>query len=759
MLSPYGHFEKGGLEYHISTPDLPRNWYNYFHTDDYITFTSQVGTGQGFLQDRLGVRLMPVQARGLYIVEGDTGWNLCGLPVYEKWEHYECVHRPGSTDIQLTHNGISTEYTLLVPDSGRPRTGMELSRVSVANESAGARTLKLICYVDNDFDGPYRLQGYNTSAARKDGWKNGIHYEFREFFDGEERDFCFFHACSRELSGYDHARNAFIGTYGTLADPAALHKGGCRNSDCVAEKMGFAIQCTLELAPGESAVVRFLTGLTDSLERVQALCEEWVGDEVRSAQGILYRTYKQPRALAEKGVSFSTPDRELNMLLNVWLKYQTNMGSRWARVRHNGYRDIASDTECLAAFDAPLAWERVKRLLTYQYSSGYAPRTFIGGQIRDNNFSDCAVWLTFTVYYIIMELGETELLNETVPFNDGSEATVYEHLRRAVDFLYGFQGHHGLIRIWGGDWNDCMNNVGIKGKGVSVWLSIAWVRAARQLKELAQALGRDKNELRQLQRRINAMCKLINRYGWDEEGGYYIYAISDDGQRVGASDCEEGSVFLNPQLWACLAGGLGAGREESALQKAYALLDDPLGTRVSCPPYTPTRSGWIGSIAQKAPGVQENGGVYLHSMCWKLAVDALRGDEERTGWDIERILPFRNPVVNGRAEPYIICNCYMGKETGYRYGTPGQSWRTASGQWFFKAMAQFVFGLQPTLQGLALRPCLPADWKEASVRKEFRGCTYWINYRRTGEKALYFEGKRLEGDLLPLQSGKVLCTV
>ena len=358
-----------------------------------------------------------------------------------------------------------------------------------------------------------------------------------------------------------------------------------------------------------------------------------------------------------------------------------------------------------------------------------------------------------------MELGETVLLNEIVPFNDGTEATVFEHLRRAVDFLFNFRGHHGLIRIWGGDWNDCMNNVGIKDKGVSVWLTIAWVRAARQLKELAQALGRDAEEINALQMRIDMMCSFINLYGWDKKGGYYIYAISDDGERIGASSCEEGRVFLNPQLWALLAGGLGEQREESAIQNAYTLLDDPLGTRVSWPPYTPARSGWIGSIAQKAPGVQENGGVYLHSMCWKLAVDALRGDEERVAWDIERILPFRNPVVNGRAEPYIICNCYMGKETGYRYGTPGQSWRTASGQWFFKAMAQFVFGLQPTLQGLTLRPCLPAGWKEASVKKEFRGCTYWISYKRTGEKALYFEGERLEGDLLPWKSGKVLCTV
>ncbi len=757
MLSPYGFFANEGREYHITTPDIPRNWYNYFFTDDYVTFTSQVGTGQGFLQDGLGIRLMPVKARGLYLVEGEEGWSLCGLPVYHKWESYECTHRPGSTTIALKNNGISSEYTLFVPRTKHPYTGVEISCVRLKNESGAARRLKLISYVDNDLDGAYRPQGYNTASARRDDWAQGIHFEFSEQFDKAQRDFCFFHACSLPVSGYDHARNAFIGPYGTLQDPAALHRGGCQNSDCTAEKMGFAVQCSLVLQPGESADVAFACGLTDTLEYAKEYCRG-LEDLLKRALETDYLSLRSAE-LSQRGARFDTPDKELNVLLNVWLKHQTDLGSRWARVRHNGYRDIASDTECLACFDPALAWQRIKRLLSYQYSNGYAPRTFIDGQIRDNNFSDCAVWLTFTVYYIVMELGDVRLLNEVVPFNDGSAASVYEHIRRAVDFLYHFKGLHGLVRIWGGDWNDCMNNVGIKGQGVSLWLSIAWVRAARQLRALGAALGRDAEELSALDGQIGEMCGLINRYGWDEKGGYYIYAISDDGEEVGASACAEGSVFLNPQLWAILAGGLGEGREEAAYRTACAILKDPLGTRVSCPPYTPEKSAWIGSIAQKAPGVQENGGVYLHSMCWKLAVDALRGDEKAVGEDVMQILPFRNPVVNGRAEPYVLCNCYMGKETGYRYGTPGQSWRTATGQWFLKAMAQFVLGLQPGLEGLRVAPCLPDSWNEVRVQKQFRGFTYDITYRRTGKRALYFKGALLDGDVLPLESGEVLCTV
>jgi cellobiose phosphorylase len=42
-----GHFDNEGKNYVITTPDTPRHWYNYLYNDEYITFTSQVGFGEG----------------------------------------------------------------------------------------------------------------------------------------------------------------------------------------------------------------------------------------------------------------------------------------------------------------------------------------------------------------------------------------------------------------------------------------------------------------------------------------------------------------------------------------------------------------------------------------------------------------------------------------------------------------------------------------------------------------------------------------
>ena len=430
------------------------------------------------------------------------------------------------------------------------------------------------------------------------------------------------------------------------------------------------------------------------------------------------------------------------------------MGSRWARVRHNGFRDLTSDTECLASFAPELAWERLKRIMTYQYSNGYAPRTFENGAVRDNGFSDNTVWLSFAAYSAVNALGDHKNnLAEEVTFNDGTIGSVYEHLRRSVDWLYNFKGMHGLVQIWEGDWNDCINRAGREHKGVSIWLSIAWYRANKMLGELAGIIG-DEVQVRLSEERGEEMRRLVDEYGWDEEGGYYIYAINDTGRRIGAYSEEEGKIHLAPQEWAVLSGIAVGDKAKTAVANAEKMLDCELGTRIMTPPYSHYDRG-IGAIGVKHPGVHENGSVYLHSMCWKLAVDAVLGNEKKVSWDIEHILPFRNPVVAGRCEPYIISNSYMGVETGYRYGTPGQSWRTASGQWFLKAMLDFVFGMQPSADGLRLAPCLPDTWTEAEAAKEFRGGVYHIKYKRTGSKKITVNGKPVDGDILPEMTGDV----
>ncbi len=745
MDRKYGYFSQDGKEYHITTPALPRNWYNYLWNNQYITFTSQAGAGESFWQDSLGRRIGLVKDRGFFVLENGESHGICGLPVNEKHDAYLCTHKRGASNVHTEHGGIVSDVEILVTKN----YPCELWSVRVSNKSSETRSISVIGFCNLAFDEAYARQGYNTGVADYDKGLRAIVTKKYAQFDGNDKKEAFaFMALSETATAYDCTYNSVIGPYGSFAHPVCCERGGLANTPCCGEKMSFALEKKMTLAAGEQKEIIFVLGIT--LDRDEISERIW---RFASVDG--YNAEKQ-RVLAKfeedvEDVSISTPDEKLNCTFE-WLKHQSNLGSRWARVRHNGYRDMTSDTDCLAAINPELALERFLRILTYQYSNGYAPRTFKDGKIQDNNFADNTVWLNFTAASIIKELGRSEILDIQVAYNDGTVGSVYEHLMRSVEFLYSFRGHHGLIRIWGGDWNDCMNTAGLGGKGVSVWLSIAWYRACSTFAELADIYGNEKDAA-DAREKAEEMRQIIEEHGWD--GEYYLCAYNDDGDKIGSHTCEQGAMFLIPQLWAVLSDI--SERKITAMESVEKYLSSPLGTLISIPPYTKYNEK-IGSVTTKPAGVHENGGVYLHTIAWKIAVDAILGRADKVEEDINTILPYRNPVVNGRAEPYTLCNSYFGEQTGYRYGTPGQSWRTASGQWFQKALVNYVFGLMPEMEGLRISPCLPPSWTECSIKKCFRGVTYNIKYINGGTRvaSITVNGKKLNGNILPIADAEVV---
>lgn len=746
MDRKYGYFSSNGKEYFILTPDTPRNWYNYLWNDRYITFTSQTGMGESFLQDSLGRRLALVKDRGFFVLENGNAYGISGLPVNEKRDAYLCTHSRGASNIHTETKGLSCDVEIIVPIDA----DCELWSVKIKNTADKVREISVVGFCLTDFDGVYTRQGYNTGIADYDKeLKAIVAHKYASFESEQQRDAFGFMALSEEIDAYDCTQNAVVGPYGSFAHPVFADRGGLKNSSSCGEGMAFALEKKLTLNKNEETELIFTVGIAFKKEDIKACINRFSTHESFLLEK--ERAIKHFNDAVDQ-VDIETPDKKFDCLFQ-WLKHQSNMGSRWARVRHNGYRDMCSDTECLANINSQLALERFLRILTYQYSNGYAPRTFLDGEIQDKNFSDNTVWLNFTAASIIKETGRKDILDIKVPFNDGTVASVYEHLKRSVDFLYNFRGLHGLIKIWGGDWNDCMGAAGLEGKGVSVWLSIAWYRANNTFCELAEIYGKTE-DVEIASARSKEMQEIIEKYGWD--GEYYLCAYNDDDQKIGSSICEEGKMFLIPQLWAVLSGVSTGGREKTAMDMVEKRLSSPLGTLISIPPYSKYNKR-IGFVTQKPPGVHENGGVYLHTIAWKIAADAMLKRADKVEEDLTAILPFRNPIVNGRAEPYTLCNSYFGKQTGYRYGTPGQSWRTAAGQWLQKAVVNYVFGLMPQMEGLKVDPCLPKSWKECKIKKVFRGCTYNIKYINGGTtvKEIFVNNKKLEGNILPIENGKL----
>lgn len=733
----YGHFSESGDTYFITEPETPRHWYNYFFNDDYVSFSSQVGFGEGITQDDLGRRIQLISNRNVFVCEGGKYHSICGLPMNSGYTDFVCAHKNGSSVISLCKNGIKSSLRIFVPNEGR----REFWTVTLENLTDTEKKVSLISYAKTEVDGTYRPQGYNTGYGNFDPERNAVYAqsytEFAPVKAGRNRKVFGYMASSEKASGFDSRRNAFIGTYGDEQHPAALEKGIlCQNSDCNSEKLCLALQNDMTLAPHGNHTVHFVVGVTFDDEKTFVPTSDAVEKE--------FAAMEKKYADVLSGVKIKTPWENYDKLINGWMKYAADMGSRWARVRHNGYRDLTSDTDCFSCVNAGLAWERFKRILSYQYDTGYAPRTIIDGGVRDRRFADNTVWLTMAASTIVKELGDINLLGEEVEFNNHAKASVYEHLRRSVDFLWNFTGLYGLVRIWGGDWNDCVNFAGLKGKGVSVWLSLAWCRANNLFAELAKEYGKEK-DYETAVARGKEMADRIDKYGWD--GKYYIYARTDDDIVMGSHTCDEGQIFLISQLWSVFSGAAKDGRDRIAMESAEELLETPLGIRLAYPAYSYQRD-YIGSMAEKPAGCQDNGGIYLHPSAWKLAVDSLLRKPDKVEEGLKKMLVFDTDYEVKCGEPYAMFNSYFAPETGYRYATPGQSWRTAASSWLLKSTVEYVFGLHPEFKGLRIAPCLPTSWNECSVSKTFRGCRYDIDFVREGKgcdvKRIELDGKEIK---------------
>ena len=70
--------------------------------------------------------------------------------------------------------------------------------------------------------------------------------------------------------------------------------------------------------------------------------------------------------------------------------------------------------------------------------------------------ADDALWLFPTVYKYISETGNFAFIDEVIPFANKDEGTVYEHLKRAIDFSMNHLGRHGMPAGLYADWNDCL---------------------------------------------------------------------------------------------------------------------------------------------------------------------------------------------------------------------------------------------------------------------------------------------------------------
>lgn len=198
------------------------------------------------------------------------------------------------------------------------------------------------------------------------------------------------------------------------------------------------------------------------------------------------------------------------------------------------------------------------------------------------------------------------------------------------------RGERGLSLWGGGDWNDSLDNCGMKMKGESVWLSIAAVRAAKDYLEIVgKTAGAEKQKLlADTEKKIEELKAAVLKYGFEED--HFLYGYTDWGEKVGSDDNREGKIFLNVQTWAVMSDLLPLEKKQALMDTVERRLKCEYGYLQNDPPYeTPDDHLADSPIFPKES--TKTAPIYNHGVMFKAVADCCigRGDQclEDTGND------------------------------------------------------------------------------------------------------------------------------
>jgi cellobiose phosphorylase len=246
------------------------------------------------------------------------------------------------------------------------------------------------------------------------------------------------------------------------------------------------------------------------------------------------------------------------------------------------------------------------------------------------------------------------------------------------------------------------------------------------------------------------MIACIYEHGWD--GEWFLRAYDALGQKVGSAECEEGKIYIEPQGFCVVADvGLENGYARKALDSVYERLATKHGIVILQPAYSKYYLN-LGEISSYPPGYKENGSIFCHNNPWVMIAEAKVGNAERALDYYLRINPSAREGLSEvhRCEPYVYAQTIAGRDAA-THGEAKNSWLTGTAAWNYVTITQWILGIRPAWDRLQIAPVIPADWPGFTARREFRGVTYNISVKRSGQGnnvKLIVDGQPVEGNMI-----------
>ena len=795
----YGHFEDARREYVIDTPRTPLPWINYLGSEDFFSLVSNTGGGYSFYRDARLRRLTryrynnsPLDQDGhrIYIKDGSTIWNPGWQPTKTELDAYTCRHGLGYTILEGEKNGIAAVQELFVPRGD----ACEIDRLTLTNRTAAPKTLDVFSYVEfclwDAMDDSSNFQrNFSTGEVEVEGSAIYHKTEYRE-----RRNHYAVFWTNTPVTSFDTSRDAFCGVYGGPAAPQAVLAGHCSGSIAHGWAPVGAHHFHLTLAPGEQKRIIFGLGYIENPQAEKFTAPGILNKTRAEAMMARYATDAQVdaarKALADywqellSGWQLTSGEEKLDRMVSLWNQYQCMVTFNMSRSasyyesgigRGMGFRDSCQDLLGFVHMIPSRARERILDIAATQFEDGsayhqYQPLTKKGNRDVGSGFNDDPLWLIAGTTAYLRETGDWSILDESVAFdNDTAKAQpLMEHLRRSFNYTRTHLGPHGLPLIGRADWNDCLNlncfsahpgeSFQITGPSEgpvaeSVFIAGMYVKYGHEYAALCDHLGLT-DEAAAARQSIDAVEQAALTAGWD--GAWFRRAYDAFGAPVGSRECDEGQIFIEPQGMCVMAGiGLKTGQAAQALKSVEERLDTKYGVVLQQPAYTSYRLN-LGEISSYPPGYKENAGIFCHNNPWISCAETVLGHGDRAFAVYKKTCPAYIEDISEihRTEPYVYSQMIAGHDAP-TFGEAKNSWLTGTAAWTFVNVSQYILGIQPTLNGLRIDPCIPHTLTGYTVTRRYRGAIYHIHVEnphavQKGVVSVTVNGSAITGNLLPL---------
>ena len=801
----FGFFDDANKEYVITSPKTPLPWINYLGCEDFFSLVSNTCGGYSFYKDAKLLRLtryrynnVPYDSNGhyYYIKEGNTIWNPGWMPTKTELDSYECRHGMGYSQFTGSKNGLTAQLTDFVPMGDT----CEINKLTLTNNSDAPKEFQVFSYVEfclwNAMDDMTNFQrNFSTGEVEihADGSQLFHKTEYRE-----RRNHYAVYAVNAPVAGFDTDRDSFLGAYGENSAPEVVVTGTSKNSVASGWAPVGSHQLCVSLAPGESKTFVFVLGYVEN-----PVAEKWIG---RPEEGVINRapadamleryntTEKADAALAAlkeywdgllSHFTVRSSEEKLDRMVNIWNQYQCMVTFNMSRSasyfesgigRGMGFRDSCQDLLGFVHLIPDRARQRILDIASTQFEDGsayhqYQPLTKKGNADIGSGFNDDPLWLIAGTAAYIKETGDYSILDEITPYdNDESKATDFmEHLRRSFNYTVNHIGPHGLPQIGRADWNDCLNlNCFSEEPGESfqtfgpsegpnaesVFIAGMFVKYGKDYVEICKHRGLDE-EAAQAQKEIDKMSATVMDAGWD--GEWFLRAYDHYKNKIGSKECEEGKIFIEPQGFCVMAEiGKDEGYCLKSMQSVEKYLDTKYGIVLLQPPYHRYHLE-LGEISSYPPGYKENAGIFCHNNPWISIAETVIGRGNRAWQVYTRTCPAYIEDISEihRTEPYVYSQMIAGKDAP-NFGEAKNSWLTGTAAWTFLDVSQYILGIRPDYDGLAVDPCIPSSLDGFEAKRDFRGVTYHITVKNPdhvekGIKSLTVNGTPVAGCVIPVE--------